>query len=110
MTFSGFHKQNDVIAEKMDIIQTWWFVPLVLKHDVCAQLEQERAEHKSRQAQMREAMTGLEEQMNTLGKKLGATEGELSCLKNECSMLRLVHTMVQYYPIYYNCLFTLKHF
>ncbi|XP_060755499.1 testis-specific gene 10 protein isoform X1 [Neoarius graeffei] len=58
-------------------------------------LEQERAEHKSRQAQMREAMTGLEEQMNTLGKKLGATEGELSCLKNECSMLRLSNTQTE---------------
>ncbi|KAK3510802.1 hypothetical protein QTP70_022723 [Hemibagrus guttatus] len=55
-------------------------------------LEQERAEQKSRHVQMREAMMGLEEQVKTLGRKLAATEGELSCLKNECNLLRLSNT------------------
>lgn len=91
------------------LLENTWLVPLMLKHDVCAQLEQERAEQKSRQAQMREAMMGLEEQVSTLGRKLAATKGELSCLKNECSMLRLAHTMLQYNTIY-NCFFTLKTF
>ncbi|KAL7845731.1 hypothetical protein AOLI_G00239230 [Acnodon oligacanthus] len=52
-------------------------------------LEQERAEQKSRQAQMREAMMGLEEEVHTLGRKLTAGEDELNRLKNECTMLRL---------------------
>ncbi|KAI4882073.1 hypothetical protein NFI96_028332 [Prochilodus magdalenae] len=52
-------------------------------------LEQERAEQKSRQSQMREAMMGLEEEVHTLGRKLTASEDELSRLKNECTMLRL---------------------
>lgn len=72
---------------------------LVLNRDVCAQVEQERAEQRSRQAYMREAMMGLEEQANTLGRKLAASDGELTCLKNECSLLRLAHSMLQYSTI-----------
>ncbi|XP_066517536.1 testis-specific gene 10 protein [Hoplias malabaricus] len=52
-------------------------------------LEQERGEQKGRQAQMREAMIALEDEVFTLDRKLSTTEDELSRLKNECTMLRL---------------------
>lgn len=87
------------------LLENSWVVLLVLNHDVCTQLEQERAEHKSRQVQMKESMMGLEEEVKTLGRKLAATDVELSCLKNECSTLRLAHTTI--YTIYF---FTLKIF
>ncbi|XP_053471952.1 testis-specific gene 10 protein isoform X2 [Ictalurus furcatus] len=58
-------------------------------------LEQERAEHKSRQVQMKESMMGLEEEVKTLGRKLAATDVELSCLKNECSTLRLSNAQTE---------------
>ncbi|GAA6105161.1 testis-specific gene 10 protein isoform X1 [Tachysurus ichikawai] len=58
-------------------------------------MEQERAELKSRQAQMKEGMVGLEEQVNVLSGKLAAADGELSCLKNECNMLRLSNTQTE---------------
>ncbi|KAF4075154.1 hypothetical protein AMELA_G00231270 [Ameiurus melas] len=58
-------------------------------------LEQERAEQMSRQAHMKEAMMGLEEEVKTLGRKLAATDVELSCLKNECSTLRLSNAQTE---------------
>ncbi|CAM4475362.1 unnamed protein product [Leuciscus chuanchicus] len=58
-------------------------------------LEQERGEQRSRQAQMRETMMGLEEEVHTLGRKLSASEDELSHFRNECSSLRLENTQVE---------------
>ncbi|KAM9454624.1 testis-specific gene 10 protein [Clarias gariepinus] len=58
-------------------------------------MEQERAEHKGRQAQMRETMMRLEEQVNTLTRSLTASYSECSCLKNECSMLRQSNTQAE---------------
>lgn len=54
------------------------------------QLEQERGEQKSRQAQMREAMMRLEEEVRLLGRKLNTSEEEITRLKSESTMLRLV--------------------
>ncbi|KAK7165840.1 hypothetical protein R3I93_005806 [Phoxinus phoxinus] len=58
-------------------------------------LEQERGEQRSRQAQMRETMMGLEEEVHTLGRKLSASEDELGHFRNECSSLRLENTQVE---------------
>lgn len=58
-------------------------------------LEQERGEQRSRQAQMRETMMGLEEEVHTLGRNLSASEDELSHFRNECSSLRLENTQVE---------------
>ncbi|XP_048052233.1 testis-specific gene 10 protein [Megalobrama amblycephala] len=58
-------------------------------------MEQERGEQRSRQAQMRETMMGLEGEVHTLGRKLSASEEELSRLRNECSSLRLENTQME---------------
>ncbi|XP_056628282.1 testis-specific gene 10 protein isoform X1 [Triplophysa dalaica] len=58
-------------------------------------LEQERGEQKSRQAQMRETMIGLEEEVHTLGQKLNGSEEELGRLRNECSSLRLFNSQME---------------
>lgn len=61
---------------------------LVSEYNICAQLLQEQAEEKNRQVQMKETIVDLEEQVNTLGRKLTAADGEIACLKKECSMVR----------------------
>uniref|UniRef100_A0A9J8CTN4 Testis specific, 10 n=1 Tax=Cyprinus carpio carpio TaxID=630221 RepID=A0A9J8CTN4_CYPCA len=58
-------------------------------------LEQERGEQRSRHAQMRETMMGLEEEVQVLGRKLSASEEELSRLRNECSSFRLANNQLE---------------
>ncbi len=60
-----------------------------------SQLEQERGEHRSRHAQMRETMMGLEEEVQVHGRKLDASEEEHSRLRNECSSLRYTRSQKQ---------------
>ncbi|KAJ8003814.1 hypothetical protein DPEC_G00152310 [Dallia pectoralis] len=58
-------------------------------------LEQERGDHTSRLAVMRESVVGLEEKIHTLGRKLTSTEDELNRTKDECGILRLSDSETQ---------------
>ncbi|XP_051561137.1 testis-specific gene 10 protein-like [Myxocyprinus asiaticus] len=58
-------------------------------------LEQERGDQKGRQVEMRETMIGLEEEVHTIGRKLNASDEELSRLRNECSSLRLSNSQME---------------
>uniref|UniRef100_A0A672LHX7 Testis-specific gene 10 protein-like n=1 Tax=Sinocyclocheilus grahami TaxID=75366 RepID=A0A672LHX7_SINGR len=60
-----------------------------------SQLEQERGEQKSRHTQMRETMMSLEEEIQILGRKLNASEEELTRLRNECSSRRLTNNQLE---------------
>ncbi|XP_064167636.1 testis-specific gene 10 protein [Anguilla rostrata] len=74
--------------------QTCRCCPPVVTWCVCAQLEQEHRELKSKQAMMKDAMMDLEEEASSLGHKLATAEGDLTRSRKECSALRLANNQL----------------